>query len=60
LAISPAPSSIADEQLTKGQLSLFPLYDFNIIPVELISNIYERFLGDEKQQEDKAFYTPPY
>jgi hypothetical protein len=30
--------------LESGQLSLFPLYDFNVIPVELISNIYERFL----------------
>lgn len=46
--------------LSSGQLSLFPMYDFNIIPVELISNIYERFLGDEKQKKDKAFYTPPY
>ncbi|MEN1968846.1 N-6 DNA methylase [Lentibacillus sp. N15] len=42
-----------------GQLSLFPMYDFNIIPVELISNIYERLLGEEKQKEDSAFYTPP-
>jgi len=49
-----------DLVLSSGQTSLFPLYDFNIIPVELISNIYERFLGDEKQQKDKAFYTPPY
>ena len=46
--------------LSSGQTSLFPLYDFNIIPVELISNIYERFLGDENQKKDKAFYTPPY
>jgi len=46
--------------LSSGQKSLFPLYDFNIIPVEFISNIYERFLGDEKQKKDKAFYTPPY
>lgn len=46
--------------LSSGQHSLFPLYDFNIISVELISNIYERFLGDEKQKKDKAFYTPPY
>lgn len=46
--------------LSSGQTSLFPLYDFNIIPVELISNIYERFLGEEKQKQDKAFYTPPY
>lgn len=49
-----------DLVLSSGQMSLFPLYDFNIIPVELISNIYERFLGNEKQQKDKAFYTPPY
>jgi hypothetical protein len=46
--------------LESGQLSLFPLYDFNVIPVELISNIYERFLGDVRQKEDSAFYTPPY
>lgn len=49
-----------DLVLSSGQVSLFPLYDFNIIPIELISSIYERFLGDEKQQKDKAFYTPPY
>lgn len=49
-----------NEDLSSGQISLFPLYDFNIIPVELISNIYERFLGDKNQKEDKAFYTPPY
>jgi hypothetical protein len=48
-----------DLMLPSGQRSLFPLYDFNIIPVELISNIYERFLG-ERQKEDKAFYTPPH
>jgi hypothetical protein len=46
--------------LASGQTSLFPLYDFNIIPVELISNIYERFLSDATQKKDKAFYTPPY
>ena len=43
-----------------GQLSLFNLYDFNIIPVELISNIYEILLGKEKQDKDNAFYTPQY
>lgn len=49
-----------DLVLSSGQKSLFPMYDFNIIPIELISSIYERFLGDEKKQKDKAFYTPPY
>ncbi|MCL2695083.1 MAG: N-6 DNA methylase [Clostridiales bacterium] len=43
-----------------GQLSLFDLYDFNIIPVELISNIYEILLGKEKREKDNAFYTPQY
>jgi len=47
-------------KMNNGQYSLFPLYDFNIIPIELISNIYERFLGDNKRKEDSAFYTPPY
>ena len=27
--------------MNDGQLSLFSMYDFNIIPVELISNIYD-------------------
>ena len=43
-----------------GQLSLFNLYDFNIIPVELISSIYEILLGKENQDKDNAFYTPQY
>lgn len=32
-------------------------YDFRFIPVELLSGIYETFLGDE-QQELGAYYTP--
>ena len=51
------------------QQSLFDLYDFEIIPVELISSIYENFIGNEyeneklslsKQKSIKAYYTPPY
>lgn len=48
------------EELWTGQQSFFPLYDFDIIPVSLISNIYEILLGKEKQKNDKAFYTPDY
>jgi hypothetical protein len=50
----------ADISTRSGQLSLFPLYDFNIIPVELISNIYEILLGKEDRDNDNAFYTPKY
>lgn len=57
------------------QKSLFMMYDFEIIPVELISNIYENFIGKEeenlnvvlenfntksKQYDIKAYYTPPF
>lgn len=48
------------EELKTGQLCLFSFYDFNIIPIELISNIYEILLGKEKQNDDKAFYTPEF
>lgn len=46
--------------LPRGQYSLFALYDFNLIPVELISNIYEVLLGNETRNKDNAFYTPKY
>lgn len=42
------------------QLSLFALYDFNIIPVELVSSLYEILLGDKVRKRDNAFYTPNY
>lgn len=42
------------------QLSLFKLYDFNIIPIELISSIYEILLGEKTRDRDNAFYTPNY
>ncbi len=57
-----------DDIYTDGdsQLTLFP-YDFSVIPIELISNIYETFLSadDEVKKEKKAaqtgtFYTPYY
>ena len=46
--------------LETGQLC-FCGYDFSIIPIELISNIYELFLQEEDVVEKKnkgAFYTP--
>ncbi len=40
------------------QLSLFDIYDFSIIPVEFISNVYELFIGEEEQAVKGAYYTP--
>ncbi len=47
-------------KLTKEgtQLSWENLYDFSIIPIEFISSIYERFIGEENQADKGAYYTP--
>ncbi|PIU84002.1 MAG: hypothetical protein COS68_01060 [Elusimicrobia bacterium CG06_land_8_20_14_3_00_38_11] len=45
-------------QIATGQESLFDIYDFSIIPVEFISNVYEHFIGSENQAESGAYYTP--
>lgn len=51
------------------QQSLFERYDFEVIPVELISNIYENFVGEDrdeltkkvtKQKSIKIYYTPAF
>ncbi|MBS1666297.1 MAG: N-6 DNA methylase [Bacteroidetes bacterium] len=46
------------EDIYNGQLSLFQLYDFSIIPIEFISNVYELFIGENNQQAEGAYYTP--
>ncbi|MDY0090578.1 MAG: N-6 DNA methylase [Flavobacteriaceae bacterium] len=44
-----------------GQMKLWRLYQFNYLPIELISHIYEDFLADENGQKKKGVvYTPPY
>jgi hypothetical protein len=46
---------------TTGQMSLWRLYSFNYLPIELISHIYEDFLSDENGIKKKGVvYTPPY
>lgn len=43
---------------TEIQLSFFDIYDFSIIPVEFVSNVYEKFIGRSNQAEQGAYYTP--
>lgn len=45
-------------KISTGQISLFNLYNFSIIPVEFISNVYELFIGQKKQEIEGAYYTP--
>ena len=47
-------------ELSSGQMSLFKLYDFSILPVEFISNVYEKFIGKENQDREGAYYTPTF
>jgi hypothetical protein len=39
-----------------GQMSLWRLYSFRDLPVELISHVYQHFVKDD----DSAVYTPPF
>lgn len=56
------------EELDSGQTVLWQLYDFSIIPIQLISAIYETFLrgdpSDSAEQTDTnligTFYSPIY
>lgn len=49
---------LSGEEVGTGQFSLFDLYDFSIIPVEFISNVYELFIGQNQQEKQGAYYTP--
>jgi len=46
------------EDIATNQRSLFELYDFSIIPIEFISNVYELFIGQDNQKKEGAYYTP--
>jgi len=48
------------DEIGTGQKSLFQLYDFSILPIEFISNVYEKFIGKENQAEAGAYYTPTF
>ena len=45
-----------------GQMSIWRYYDFNLLPIEFISRLYEHFVTsvDGKQKSTGAFYTPPH
>jgi len=51
-----------EEYLESRQMALWPLYSFDVIPIELISNIYQQFFHYEKDKKGKktggAHYTP--
>jgi type I restriction-modification system DNA methylase subunit len=54
---------LADKYLDSGQMALWRLYSFDVIPIELISNIYEEFFHTEianNGDSDKGTHYTPY
>nr|VFK31355.1 MAG: N-6 DNA Methylase [Candidatus Kentron sp. MB]VFK34710.1 MAG: N-6 DNA Methylase [Candidatus Kentron sp. MB]VFK76959.1 MAG: N-6 DNA Methylase [Candidatus Kentron sp. MB] len=49
-------SLVEGRQEPSGQLTLWQRYSFADLPIELISHIYQLFVGDKKT----AVYTPPF
>lgn len=45
-----------------GQMCIWRYYDFNLLPIEFISRLYERFVTtvEGKQKSTGAYYTPPH
>ena len=50
------------EEMAKGGQYRFWGYDFRFIPIELVSAVYDRFLGEreEDRKAQGAYYTPMY
>jgi len=47
-------SNFVSGRMSRGQLTLWPMYSFDAIPLEFISSIYEKFVG----KKPGVFYTP--
>ncbi len=54
--LSPIANFLKGDQEPNGQGLFWPLYSFEDLPVELISNIYEEFLAEDNKG---VVYTPP-
>ncbi len=52
--------ALSGDSSSDGQKSIWRLYSFNFIPVELISRLYEEFIEDEEKSENGAAYTPSH
>lgn len=59
LDLSILANALNADSTPDGQKSLWRYYEFNYIPVELISRLYEEFLGQNKQ-ETGLYYTPSH
>lgn len=56
-AFDAARDLLAATDIERHQPAFFP-YNFRYIPVELLSGVYETFLGIHDKKRDAAYYTP--
>lgn len=54
------PGLLKGDDLDTGDQVLFNTYDFSIIPIELISGIYESIIDEKKRKTNASIYTPPF
>lgn len=45
-------------EVVSGQQAIWRKFDFSVIPIELISQIYEIFLNKTKKEKNGEYYTP--
>ncbi len=57
--LSPVAKFMKGTQETSGQQVFWPLYSFEDLPVELVSNIYEEFLAKDGKDRGGIVYTSP-
>lgn len=59
--VSTLAEFLSGTRMATGQRSLWPLYDFSIIPIQFVSSIYEFFLRDHRRPGSTSVgtvYTP--
>ncbi len=56
-------NALDGDKAVDGQMFIWKLYDFQYLPIEFISRLYEAFVvsGEEnKRKETGSYYTPPH
>lgn len=53
-------AALLDGKIENQQLSIWEIYSFKHIPIELISNFYEEFINEEEKKNSGTVYTPSF
>ncbi|MEZ4801140.1 MAG: DNA methyltransferase [Gelidibacter sp.] len=53
-------AALLDGKIENQQLSIWEIYSFKHIPIELISNFYEEFINEDEKKNSGTVYTPSF